>query len=133
MTDRSERRDPQEMLARLERMQADAEAMLEKYNRMADEMGAAEIEVYSEDGRIRVKLDADGKVAEIGIDETAMRFRQTLGPMVMSVVEEAKAAYGVKMTEMAQAFLGDQIDVMGIVRDSLPEHMRGRFDQGTGR
>jgi DNA-binding protein YbaB len=133
MTDRSDRRDPQEMLARLERMQADAEEMLAKYNRLAEEMGTTDVEVFSEDGRIRVKLDSEGKVAEIGIDETAMRFRQTLGPMVMAVIEEAKAAYGVKMTEMAQAFLGDRIDVRGIVRDSLPEHMRNRFDQGEGR
>jgi len=131
MTDNA--RDPEAMLRRLEQMQADAEAMLSKYNRLADEMGATDVEVYSEDGRIRVKLDSEGKVAEIGIDETAMRFRQTLGPMIMGVIQEAKAAYGVKMTEMAQAFLGDQIDVMGIVRDTLPEHMRGRFDQGPGR
>nr|WP_255671582.1 YbaB/EbfC family nucleoid-associated protein [Glycomyces amatae] len=114
-------------------MQAEAEATLEKYNRLAEEMGTTEVEAFSEDGRIRVKLDADGKVAEIGIDESAMRFRQTLGPAVMAVIEEAKAAYGVKMTEMAQALVGDRIDVMGIVRQSLPEHMRGRFDQGTDR
>lgn len=133
MTDRSERPSPQEMLDRLARMQADAEATLEKYNRLAEEMGTADVEAFSEDGRIRVKLDGDGKVVEIGIDETAMRFRQTLGPAIMSVIEEAKAAYGVKMAEMAQALVGDRIDVMGVVRRSLPEHMRDRFDGGTGR
>lgn len=133
MTDRSERPSPQEMLDRLARMQADAEATLEKYNRLAEELGTADVEAFSEDGRIRVKLDGDGKVVEIGIDETAMRFRQTLGATIMSVIEEAKAAYGVKMAEMAQALVGDRIDVMGVVRGSLPEHMRDRFDEGTGR
>ncbi|MCC3763911.1 YbaB/EbfC family nucleoid-associated protein [Glycomyces sp. TRM65418] len=131
MADRS--RDPEEMFRRLEQMQAEAEATLEKYQRLSEEMGADQVEVVSEDGYIRVRLDAEGKVAEIGIDEYAMRMRQSLGPMIVAVIEQAKAEYGVKMTEMAQALLGDRMDVRGIVRDSLPEHMRDRFDREQGR
>ncbi|MFG3342552.1 YbaB/EbfC family nucleoid-associated protein [Glycomyces sp. NPDC048151] len=126
-------RDPQEMMRRLEQMQADAEQMMERYNRLADEMGADRIEVVSDDGLLRVKLDAEGKVAEIGIDEYAMRMRQSLGPAIIMLIEQAKAEYGVKMTEMAQSLLGDRMDVMGMVRDTLPEHMRASFDREHGR
>jgi DNA-binding protein YbaB len=130
MTDRN--RDPQEMLRRLEQMQADAEQMMARYDRLADEMGASEIEVVSEDGLLRVKLDAEGKVAQIGIDEYAMRMRQSLAPSIMMLIEQAKAEYGVKMTEMAQSLLGDRMDVMGIVRSTLPEDQRARFDRERG-
>jgi DNA-binding protein YbaB len=130
MTDRN--RDPQEMLRRLEQMQADAEQMMARYDRLADEMGATEIEVVSEDGLLRVKLDAEGKVAQIGIDEYAMRMRQSLAPSIMMLIEQAKAEYGVKMTEMAQSLLGDRMDVMGMVRSTLPEDQRARFDRERG-
>jgi DNA-binding protein YbaB len=130
MTDRN--RDPQEMLRRLEQMQADAEQMIERYNRLSEEMGANEIEVVSDDGTLRVKLDSDGKVAQIGIDEYAMRARQSLAPAIMMLIEQAKAEYGVKMTAMAQSLMGDRMDVMGIVRSTLPEHMRDRFDREHG-
>ncbi|GAA2140197.1 YbaB/EbfC family nucleoid-associated protein [Glycomyces algeriensis] len=130
MTDRN--RDPQEMLRRLEQMQADAEQMMARYEQLADEMGASEVEVVSEDGLLRVKLDAEGKVAQIGIDEYAMRMRQSLAPSIMMLIEQAKAEYGVKMTEMAQSLLGDRMDVMGMVRSTLPEDQRARFDRERG-
>ncbi|MEU5155344.1 YbaB/EbfC family nucleoid-associated protein [Glycomyces sp. NPDC021274] len=130
MTDRN--RDPQEMLRRLEQMQADAEQMMAKYNRLAEESGASEVEVVSDDGLLRVKLDAEGKVAHIGIDEYAMRMRQSLAPAIIALIEQAKAEYGVKMTEMAQELLGDRMDVMGMVRGTLPEDMRARFDRERG-
>jgi DNA-binding protein YbaB len=130
MTDRN--RDPQEMLRRLEQMQADAEQMIERYNRLSDEMGANAVEVVSDDGLLRVKLDSDGKVAQIGIDEYAMRARQSLAPAIMALIEQAKAEYGVKMTAMAQSLMGDRMDVKGMVRSTLPEHMRARFDRENG-
>lgn len=120
-------RDPEAMLRRLEQMQADAEATLAKYNQLSEEMGATEIEAMSDDGLVRVKLDSDGKVAEIHIDEYAMRMRQSLAPTIMAVIEMAKAEYGAKMTEMAQAFLGDKMDVTAIIRDTLPPNMRDQF------
>jgi DNA-binding protein YbaB len=121
------------MFRRLEQMQADAQNMLDRYQRLSEEMGSEHVEVYSEDGLIRVRLDSGGKVAEISIDERAMRMRQTLGPTILAVIKEAKAQHGVKMTEMAQALVGDKMDVMGVVRDSLPEHMRDEFDRRRGR
>ncbi|WP_205326020.1 YbaB/EbfC family nucleoid-associated protein [Glycomyces sp. YM15] len=131
MSDRS-RPNPEEMFARIEQMQRDAEETLRKYEEMQAQMGADPIEVYSEDGLLRVELDAEGKVAEIGIDEMAMRRRQSLAPMIIALLDEAAALHSVKMAEMAQALAGDKMDVMGMVRGSLPEHLRDRFDRDRG-
>lgn len=128
MTDRN-RPAPEEMFRRLQQMQEDAERTLAKYEELSQELGTVAIEAYSDDGLVRVKLDADGRLAEIGIDEHAMRMRQSLSPTILAVIERAKAEYGVKMAEMAQALVGDKFDVNALVRGTLPEHMRDRFDR----
>lgn len=126
MSDRLGGMDPEAMMRRLEQMKAEAEATLAKYEELAAEAGTDAIEVYTEDGLLRVKLDADGKVAEIGIDEHAMRMRQSLGPTIIALIEEAKATYGMKMATMAQTLVGDKIDVMGLVTRNMPEHLQER-------
>lgn len=126
MSDRLGGMDPEAMMQRLEQMKAEAEATLAKYEELAAEAGTDAIEVFTEDGLLRVKLDADGKVAEIGIDEHAMRMRQSLGPAIIALIEEAKATYGMKMAAMAQALVGDKIDVMGLVTRNMPEHLQDR-------
>ncbi|WP_026923455.1 YbaB/EbfC family nucleoid-associated protein [Glycomyces arizonensis] len=118
--------DPQEMLARLERMQREAEETLSKYEELRVQMDADAVEAYSEDGLIRVKLDSEGQVAEIGIDETAMRRRQTLGMTIRAVIDEAVATHALKMADMAQALLGDKMDVMGLVTQNIPADLRER-------
>src|SRR5690606_22273730 len=102
MSDRSDRPDPQEMMARLERMQAEAEETIRRFDEMSAQLGADAVEVCSEDGLVRVKLDSEGRVDEINIDERAMRQRQTLGPVIIDLIREATAAYGLKMAELAQ-------------------------------
>lgn len=133
MNDRDARPDPQEMLARLEAMQREAEETLRKYEEMNAQMGADAVEVFSEDGLVRVKLDADGKVAEIGIDEHAMRQRQSLAPTIIALIQEATAAYSLKMADMAQALLGDKMDVMGMINQHMPPEMRERARDNLGR
>ncbi|MQM27412.1 YbaB/EbfC family nucleoid-associated protein [Glycomyces albidus] len=125
--------DPAAMMRRLEQMQAEAEAMLAKYSELRAEFGADTVEVVSEDGRIRVKLDADGKVAEIGIDEHAMRLRQSLAPTIIALIEEATATHAVKTAQMAQALIGDKIDVMALVDRDMPEHLRDRARDNLDR
>jgi DNA-binding protein YbaB len=126
MSDRLGGMDPEAMMRRLEQMRAEAEATLAKYEELSAASGADAVEVFSADGYVRVKLDAEGKVAEIGIDEYAMRMRQSLSPIIMALIQEAKATYGMKMAAMAQALVGDKIDVMGLVTRSMPEHLKER-------
>jgi DNA-binding protein YbaB len=133
MSDRPRPTDPEAMMRRLEQMQAEAETMLAKYNRLSEQFGTDAVEVFSEDGRIRVKLDADGKVAEIGIDEYAMRLRQSLAPQIIALIEEATATYAMKMAQMAHALVGDKIDVMGLVNRDMPEHLRDRARDNLDR
>jgi DNA-binding protein YbaB len=122
----SDRLGPEAMLQRLEQMKAEAEATLAKYEELSAEAGADAVEVVSEDGLVRVKLNADGKVVEIGIDEYAMRQRQSLSPTIIALINEAKATYGMKMAAMAQQLVGDKIDVMGMVTRNMPEHLQER-------
>ncbi|WP_026928504.1 YbaB/EbfC family nucleoid-associated protein [Glycomyces tenuis] len=133
MSDRSSRPDPHEMMARLERMQAEAEETIRRFDEMSAQLGADAVEVYSEDGLVRVKLDSDGKVDEIGIDEHAMRQRQTLAPTIIALIREATAAYGLKMAELAQAVAGDKIDVDGLMRRYMPDDVRERARDNLGR
>lgn len=130
MSDRSVP-DLDEMMSRLEQMQADAERTLAKFEELRADMGLVEAE--SEDGLIRVRLDADGQVEDIAIDERAMRQRQTLGRAVLAVVDEANAAFGVKMAEMAQALNGDKLDVMGMLGQYMPDEVRDRANRHLGR
>ena len=127
MSDRSERpSNPQEMLERLQQMEAEAKETLRKYDEMSQRLGADAVEVYSEDGLIAVKLDADGRVDQIKIDESAMRFKQSLGPTIISLIQEATAAYGLKMAEMAQELVGDKLDVAELMGRYMPDDMRER-------
>jgi DNA-binding protein YbaB len=122
----SDRLGPEAMLQRLEQMKAEAEATLAKYEELSAAAGADAVEVVSEDGLVRVKLNADGKVVEIGIDEYAMRQKQSLSPTIIALINEAKATYGMKMAAMAQQLVGDKIDVMGMVTRNMPEHLQER-------
>lgn len=134
MTDRNERpRSPEEMLERLEQMEADTLAQIRKFEEMGEQIGADAVEVYSEDGRIRVKLDAEGNVAEIGIDESAMRHRQSLGPMIVDLIQEATATYGMKMAQLTQSVIGDKIDIMGMMDQYMPAEMRDRARENLDR
>jgi DNA-binding protein YbaB len=121
------------MLERLERMRTDAEATLRKYEELSAELGADAVEVHSDDGLILVRLDKNGRVDDIRIDEMAMRHRQTLGPIIVSLIEEATATYGLKMAEMAQELAGDKIDVAGMIDRQMPEHMRERARENLDR
>ncbi|WP_112141195.1 YbaB/EbfC family nucleoid-associated protein [Glycomyces dulcitolivorans] len=133
MSDRERPTDPESMMRRLEQMQAEAEAMLAKFNDLSEQLGADAVEVFSEDGRIRVKLDAEGKVAEIGIDEYAMRMRQSLSPTIMALIQEASATHALKMAQMAQSLVGDKIDVMGMVNRDMPESLRDKARDNLDR
>lgn len=126
MTDRNAQPNPDEIFARLEQMQREAEETIRKYEEMQAEMGADAVEVYSEDGTVRVKLDAEGKVKEIGIDEMAMRGRRTLANVIVATIQEATAVHGMKMAEMAQALVGDKMDVMGMVTQHMPEYLQDK-------
>ncbi|WP_100448887.1 YbaB/EbfC family nucleoid-associated protein [Glycomyces xiaoerkulensis] len=127
MTERGEGPpDPNEMLERLQRMQSEAEETLRRFDEMNSELGADAVEVFSEDGLVRVKLDANGRVDEVGIDEAAMRQRQTLGNTIVELIREASATYGLRMAEMAQSLAGDKVDVSAIMDRYMPQDMRDR-------
>jgi DNA-binding protein YbaB len=133
VTDPSARPDPEAMFARLEAMKAEAEATLARFEDMQIKLAEDAVEVVSEDGLVKVKLDGEGKVAEIRIDEHAMRMRQSLSPTIMSLIDEANATYALKSAEMAQAVVGDQFDIMGMVNRDMPQHLRDRARQHLDR
>lgn len=134
MSDRNERpTSPEAMLERLQQMEAEAKETLRKYDEMSQQLGADAVEVFSEDGLIAVKLDSEGRVDQIKIDESAMRFKQSLGPTIVALIQEATATYGLKMAEMAQALVGDKIDVMGMMNRYMPEEMRDRARDNLDR
>jgi DNA-binding protein YbaB len=121
MSDRPQRPDPHEMMARLEAMQRQAEETLRRYDDMQQDMGAANIEVYSEDGLVCVRLDGSGRVKEIKIDEYAMRRRQMLGPTIIALVDEAKVAYAERSAELARQFLSADPAMSALLDRIAPE------------
>lgn len=133
MSDQQGRPDPAAMMARLDQMREQAQATLARFDEMKAKLGAEAVEVYSEDGLLKVKLDGEGNVAEIRIDEYAMRMRQSLGPAIIALIGEAKATFGVKSAELAQAVVGDQFDVMGMLSRDMPDYMRERAKENLDR
>jgi DNA-binding protein YbaB len=121
MSDRPQRPDPHEMMARLEAMQRQAEETLRRYEGMQEEISAANIEVFSEDGLIAVKLDGNGRVAEIKIDEYAMRKRQSIAPTIITLVAQAHVAHAEKAAELAKRFLGADPNLAALLDRISPE------------
>ncbi|GAA2291050.1 hypothetical protein GCM10009853_053500 [Glycomyces scopariae] len=119
---------PDQIMAEFERMRSEAEATLRKYEEVSAELGADAIEVVSEDGLLSVRLDANGKVDAIVINEGAMRFRQSLGPATVALIRRAREAYAAKTAEMARRLIGDKIDVDAVLAQYLPKD-----GQGPGR
>jgi DNA-binding protein YbaB len=133
MSDRSDLPDPAEAMRQFEQIKADAEATKRRYDELSAELGLATVEAFSDDGLVRVRLDANGRVDKVVIDELGMRHRQALGHIVKAVAEEAKAMYAIKAAEMAQALVGDKIDVQGIVGRYMPDDVRERARENLRR
>jgi DNA-binding protein YbaB len=125
----AERPTPEQMLERLAQMQRDAEATLRRYDELSAEFGADAVEVRSDDGLLRVKLDRNGAVDEIEVGEAAMRFRQSLGAAMVALIAQARSEYALKSAEMARRMLGGRIDVDAILSPYLPREDPG----GSGR
>jgi DNA-binding protein YbaB len=124
MSDRSERPDPNQMMARLEAMQRQAEETLRRYEGMQEEISAANIEVFSDDGLVSVKLDGNGRISEIKIDEYAMRRRQSLAPTIIALVDQARVAHAEKSAELARQFLGADPALAAMLDRIAPERPR---------
>jgi DNA-binding protein YbaB len=107
MSDRPHRPDPHEMMARFEGLQ--------------EQMSAANVEVFSEDGLVAVRLDGNGRVKEIKIDEYAMRKRQTLAPTIIALVDQARIAYAEKSAELARQFLNADPALSALLDRISPE------------
>lgn len=121
MTDQPQRPNPNEMMARLEAMQRQAEETLRRYEGMQEQISAANIEVFSEDGLVCVKLDGNGGVAEIKIDEYAMRRRQSLAPTIIALVAQARIAHAEKSAELARQFLSADPALTALLDRISPE------------
>ena len=121
MSDRPHRPDPHEMMARLEAMQRQAEETVRRFEGMQEQMSAANVEVFSDDGLVGVRLDGNGRVEEIKIDEYAMRKRQSLAPVIIALVDQARVAYAEKSAELARQFLNADPALSALLDRISPE------------
>lgn len=124
--------NPDDMLAKLNEMQQEAEETLRKYEELQEQVGASTTEAVSEDGYIKVVLNSDGNVTDIDIEDSAMRHGTRLGGMIKKTVDEATATYALKMAEMAQELVGD-MDLMGMVSEHMPGDVRDRARDNVNR
>lgn len=115
MSSQADRPSPDEMSTRLERMEQSAEQLLAKFEELQGELGAESVEVYSEDGLIRVKLDSDGHVAEIELHEVVMRYRNALGEGIRHTIAQAKQTHADRTAEVAQRLLGGSFDLQAVL------------------
>jgi DNA-binding protein YbaB len=113
-------RDPRSMMARIEEMQRQAEQTLAKYEELQGQFGSASVEVYSDDGLIRVALDAEGHIEAVELHEYALRFGHALGERIRFTVERAKAQHSERAAEFAQQLLGDKVDIQAILNQYRP-------------
>ncbi|MEU6857974.1 YbaB/EbfC family nucleoid-associated protein [Glycomyces sp. NPDC046736] len=101
-------------------MQRDAETTLARYEALQAESGLGAIEAISDDGSIKVRLDPEGRVADIDLHDAAMSHGPNLGRQVMAVIKSAKATHTEKTAELAQQLLGDKVDIQSILNQYRP-------------
>lgn len=133
MSDRSDLPSPEEAMRQFEQIRAEAEATQRKHEELSAQFGLDSIEAFSPDGLVCVKLDAQGRVDKVVIEEAGMRHRQALGQIVKAVAEEAMEMYAVKAADFAQALIGDKIDVQGIVGRYMSGEQRDRARENLER
>ncbi|WP_025272260.1 YbaB/EbfC family nucleoid-associated protein [Haloglycomyces albus] len=126
MTDANNRPSPEEAMRKLEEIRQSAEDTIAAFAGFEAELDNAGVEATSDDGMITVRLNAEGKIDAIELDDGALRRRGALGEMVKNVIEEAKAKYALKVAEMTQRLSGT-IDVMGMVNSQIPSDVRNRL------
>lgn len=133
MSDHSALPPHEEAMRQFEQIRVNAEATKRRYDELSAEYGLGSVEAFSDDGTVCVRLDANGRIDKVVIDEMGMRHRQALGHIIKAVAEDALAMHAVKAAEMAQALVGDKIDVQGIVGRYMSDDVRERARDNLGR
>ncbi|MFC4336871.1 YbaB/EbfC family nucleoid-associated protein [Salininema proteolyticum] len=126
MSDNIDRPSPEEAMRKLEEIHQAAESTLAAFEEFDAEMAEAAVEAVSEDGMVRVRLDSEGSIEAIDIQDGALRRRGALADTIRQVIDEAKAKYALKVTDMAQRLQGG-IDIAGMVERQIPSDLRNRL------
>lgn len=121
-----------DLLARVERMEQQAEATLRKYEDFRERVGGLASEGVTDDGAVRVVLDEQGEVTGVEIAESAMRHRGNLSRWVMTALQRAQAQHASRMGELAQELMGGRLDVAAMVREAIPAEVREAIEQDGG-
>jgi hypothetical protein len=119
--------DPDEVLAFLADIRDRNRAMVQRYERFAEQAGGLTGEGFSIDGGVRVEVDENGQVSTVDITDAALRHGNLLAGMVLGAIREAQAARALKLAELG-AELGPA-PVLDLVREAIPEHVRDTVDQ----
>ena len=119
-------------MAQLNVLRANADETLRKYAEAREEAGDLTSEGFSPDGSVRVEVDDDGQVSAIDIPESGLRRLTQLGGMIVAAFKEAQAAHALKMAEIATK-MGPPLDIMSMVRDSIPGDVRDSLDRRDDR
>ena len=126
--------DPAEAMAKLERLQAQAEQMLASFEQAREELGAMKAEATSEDGMVRVVLDDEGGVETIEINDMAMRSLGRLNHSIMAAIRQAQIVHSAMMVELVEKMDGTgPFDLLSKMRSQMPgevqETLRARADE----
>lgn len=124
--------DPEAIMARLNTIRNNADETLRRYVEAREEAGDLTSEGYSEDGSVRVEVGDDGQIVAIDIPDSALGRLSQLGYQVVTAIKEAHAAHALKMAEIATK-MGSPIDIMSMVKDSIPADVRDSIDRREDR
>ncbi|MCW3817246.1 YbaB/EbfC family nucleoid-associated protein [Micromonospora sp. DR5-3] len=122
---------PDEVLAFLDGIRQRNQAMVERYERFAEQAGGLSGEAFSSDGGVRVVVDENGQVATVDIADAALRHGGLLAGMILGAIREAQAARALKLAELGTELGG--VPTVDLVREAIPEHVRDIVDQRPGR
>lgn len=101
-------------------MERQTEQTLAKYQELQAEFGSERVELYSDDGLIRVALDTDGRIDEVELHEYALRYGHALGEHIRLTIEQAKLEHSERSAQLARRLLGDKFDVQSILSQYRP-------------
>ncbi|MFC4337130.1 YbaB/EbfC family nucleoid-associated protein [Salininema proteolyticum] len=114
MFERGKNYNPEEMLAKLDKMQRQAEETLSKFEEFQSSLGDADVSITSDNGMVTVELDGEGRLSGLELAPDATRLKGNLAPLILQTIHDAQATFGEKMTQTVEQMLPD-LDINGIM------------------
>jgi DNA-binding protein YbaB len=93
--------EPEEMIRRLEAMQAQAEQQLAAFEALKERVDAITVTCTDPEGRVTVTVGSDGYISDLAFDPAVSRQGyRSLGPVVIATLAQARVELEQRLNEV---------------------------------